>query len=147
MKIRVKFHGIDPSIVNMVNLKGFILKIPAGSEITVLIMGSILPIKTAISPYLLNNSSPLENSLIFMKKYLPYFKMKLRPPYNPAKYESQEPIKLATVTIKVAYKIEAISEHKVKPVRGMMISLGTGRHALSRIIDTKTPLQEYFLTS
>jgi len=51
MKINVMLHPQEPKIVYVRNFASFILSNPAGIEIISLKTGTILPNKTALSPY------------------------------------------------------------------------------------------------
>jgi len=51
MKINVILHPQEPKIVYARNLGNIILSNPAGTEIISLKTGTILPNKTALSPY------------------------------------------------------------------------------------------------
>jgi hypothetical protein len=107
----------------------FILAIPAGKEMKVLIIGKRREIKIAQSPCLAKNLSAVDRSLLEIKTYFPYRKIKARPPQIPTQYAATEPTTHPKApATETKYKLNLPAKAKY-PEKGIMTSEGKGIQA------------------
>ena len=75
-------HAHEPKIVYVKNFLILIFSNPAGIEIISLNTGTILPNKTALSPYFSNHFSTLSNFFSETRTLLRYFNSAARPNFS-----------------------------------------------------------------